>query len=44
MGGNETMEFLETLEDNVIRQNYYMVQLLFNLKYGETFGVIHVYT
>jgi hypothetical protein len=25
MGGNETVKFLETLEDNVFRQNYYMV-------------------
>ena len=43
MGGNETVKFLETLEDNVFRQNYYMVQFLFNLKYGETFGAIQVY-
>jgi hypothetical protein len=35
MGGNETVKFLETLEDNVFRQNYYMVQFLF---YFEIWG------
>jgi len=28
-GGNETMKFLETLADNVFRQNYYMVHFFF---------------
>jgi len=43
-GENGTVKFLETLADNVFRDNYLMMQIKKKIVLWENFGVTQAYT